>query len=319
MRHDVTFTAMGSLARVVVHGDNAARLSDWAETRLADLEGRWSRFRPDSEISALNRAAGRLTMVSAETFTLVAHAVQAWEATRGLFDPTMLGELVAHGYDRTHDDLAPPSGPLVASGEGSRGGPAPLAGLRHSACDEIVLEEGMNAIQLPPGMAIDPGGIGKGLAADLVSAELMAQGAKGAMVNLGGDLRVIGDHPDDGPVWTVVIDDPNQRNRDLFSLGFADGGVATSSQLQRRWAGPGGDQHHLLDPTTGAPSASAVGSAVVAAGSAWWAEVLAKAALLAGFDAGAALIRSHGAAGVLFAIDGAAHDVGLMEQAAVKP
>jgi thiamine biosynthesis lipoprotein len=172
---------------------------------------------------------------------------------------------------------------------------------------------------MPAGVTFDPGGIGKGLAADIVASELMARGALGAMVNLGGDLRVIGEHPDDGPVWTVAIDDPNHRDHDLFHMGFADGGVATSSQLLRRWAGPGGDRHHLLDASTGAPSTSPVGSAVVATGAAWWAEVLAKAALLAGFDAGAELIRANGAVGVLFSLSGQAHDVGLMEQAAVGP
>ena len=91
---------MGTDAHIVVVGatpDHARRAVD----RVADLERRWSRFRPDSEISQLNRNAGWPTIVSAETFELVAAAVNAWSATNGRFDPTVLQAMVANGYDRT--------------------------------------------------------------------------------------------------------------------------------------------------------------------------------------------------------------------------
>lgn len=319
MHDDVTFHVMGNRARVVVTGPDADKLAVWAQRRLEGLEARWSRFRPDSEISALNGAGGVPTIVSADTFTLVHHAVQAWSATGGWFDPTMLGELVAEGYDRSHGLLPPPVAVPSAGATGLGDGSADPAepGRRWSPCGDIALEPGVHLVTLPPGVAFDPGGIGKGLAADMVATELMVRGAEGAMVELGGDLRIIGEHPDGGPTWTVAIDDPAQRGRDLFRFGFADGGVATSSQLQRRWATGRGDRHHLLDPTTGAPSSSTVGTVVVATGAAWWGEVLAKAALLAGFDRGEALLRDKQAAGTLFGLDGDTHDVGLLAQAAL--
>ncbi len=316
MHDDVTFHVMGNRARVVVTGPDADRLAVWAQRRLEGLEARWSRFLPDSEICALNRAGGVPTIVSADTFTLIHHAVEAWSATGGWFDPTMLGELVAEGYDRSHGFLPPPVGGPSALGSAPTAPSAVGSGRRWSRCGDIALEPGVNLVALPAGVAFDPGGIGKGLAADMVATELMVRGAEGAMVELGGDLRIIGEHPDGGPTWTVAIDDPAQRGRDLFRFGFADGGVATSSQLQRRWTTGQGDRHHLLDPTTGAPSASTVGTVVVATGAAWWAEVLAKAALLAGLDGGEQLLRDKQAAGTLFGLDGDAHDVGLLAQAA---
>lgn len=316
MHDDVTFHVMGGRARVVVTGPEADKLAVWAQRRLEGLEARWSRFRPDSEISALNRAGGVPTLVSADTFTLVHHAVEAWRATEGWFDPTMLGELVAEGYDRSHGLLPPPAADPSAPDAGMVD--PGVNGRRWTRCGDIALEPGVHLVTLPPGVAFDPGGIGKGLAADMVATELMVRGAEGAMVELGGDLRIAGEHPDGGPTWTVAIDDPAHRGRDLFRFGFADGGVATSSQLQRRWATGRGDRHHLLDPTTGAPSASTVGTVVVATGAAWWAEVLAKAALLAGFDAGERLLRDRQAAGTLFGLDGATLDVGLLAQAALS-
>ncbi|MEZ5409694.1 MAG: FAD:protein FMN transferase [Acidimicrobiales bacterium] len=312
MHDDVTFHVMGNRARVVVTGPDADKLTVWAQRRLEGLEARWSRFLPDSEICALNRAGGVPTIVSADTFTLIHHAVEAWSATDGWFDPTMLGELVAEGYDRSYGRLPPADATVPPLPAPEASGP----GQRWSRCGDISLEAGVNLVALPPGVAFDPGGIGKGLAADMVATELMMRGAEGAMVELGGDLRVTGEHPDGGPTWAVAIDDPAQRGRDLFRFGFADGGVATSSQLQRRWSTGQGDRHHLLDPTTGAPSVSAVGTVVVATGAAWWAEVLAKSALLAGFEAGERLLRAHQAAGTLFGLDGAAHDAGLLAQAA---
>ncbi len=320
MHDDVTFHVMGNRARVVVTGREADRLAVWAQRRLEGLEARWSRFRPSSEICALNRAGGVPTIVSADTFTLIHHAVEAWSATDGWFDPTMLGELLAEGYDRSHGLLPPPVAVPPASGsEPSASAAATTAvgtGRRWSRCGDIALEPGVHLVTLPAGVAFDPGGIGKGLAADMVATELMVRGAEGAMVELGGDLRIIGEHPDGGSTWTVAIDDPAQRGRDLFRFGFADGGVATSSQLQRRWTTGRGDRHHLLDPTTGAASTSTVGTVVVATGAAWWAEVLAKAALLAGFDAGERLLGDSQVAGTLFGLDGHPLDVGLLAQAA---
>jgi thiamine biosynthesis lipoprotein len=157
-----------------------------AQRRLAELEARWSRFLPDSELSTLNRAAGRAVAVSSETLTLVALAVLGWRATAGRFDPTVLDALEAAGYDRSFDQL--PAGRHDADGARPAPGPAPgLAGIRIDA------EAG--TLTLPPGTRLDLGGIAKGYAADLLCAQLRAAGAAGACVNVGGDLRVSGTAP----------------------------------------------------------------------------------------------------------------------------
>jgi thiamine biosynthesis lipoprotein len=137
-------------------------------------------------------------------------------------------------------------------------------------------------------LQFDPGGIGKGLAADLVSRELLAAGARGAVVNVGGDLRARGEPPDNA-TWDVAIADPAQPGRELLRVGLRDGAVATSSRVRRRWQHTQGEAHHLIDPRTGAPTRTAHATVVAIAQDGWWAEVVAKAVLIGGFgvDAGA--------------------------------
>jgi thiamine biosynthesis lipoprotein len=254
---------MGSDAHVIVVG-GPSTLVDQARRRIADLERRWSRFLPDSEISELTRRAGTQVAVSDETAMLVERAVEAWRLTGGSFDPTVLGDVIRAGYDRAFDDV----------------GPSPATGISPlgPGCTDIQVTG--NEIRLPTGTGFDPGGIGKGLAADIVVAETMASGAAGACVNLGGDLRVTGLDPTD-EAWTVAVEHPLSA-APLAHLGLRDGAIATSTTLRRRWHVDGELRHHLIDPFTGLSSDTDLTLATVVAGAGWVAEVLAKAVLLRG-------------------------------------
>jgi thiamine biosynthesis lipoprotein len=113
-----------------------------------------------------------------------------------------------------------------------------------------------------------------------VVAELLAAGAAGACVNLGGDLRVAGRSPD-GDAWTIAVEHP-QHDEPIAMIGLADGAVATSTTLKRRWSTGGDARHHLIDPATGLPSDSDLVLVTAVAATGWQAEVLAKAVLLRG-------------------------------------
>lgn len=128
----------------------------------------------------------------------------------------------------------------------------------------------------------DPGGIGKGLAADIVIGEALAAGASGVCVNLGGDLRVAGYNPR-GETWTVAIEHP-LMDEPVALVGLSAGAVATSTTLRRRWNVDGHARHHLIDASTGEPSKSDLELVTVIAAEAWVAEVMAKAVLLRGSD-----------------------------------
>jgi FAD:protein FMN transferase len=265
MRAERSFRAMGSDARVVVNGDES--LLDLAQDRVEDLESRWSRFRVDSELTRLNQAAGRPTVVSPETVLLVTRCIEGWIATAGAFDPTVHDAVVELGYDRDFLVLARGATRRARHASGAPG----LAG--------VVVDADAGLVWLPAGIHLDPGAIGKGLAADLVCRELVDAGAGGACVALGGDVRVTGRAPE-RDAWVVSIEDPHDTTRELARIDLSDGGVATSSRLRRRWRCDGVDVHHVIDPRTGDPADTATVAVTAVAHDAWWAEVRATAALL---------------------------------------
>jgi thiamine biosynthesis lipoprotein len=279
------FRAMGSDAHVVVVGPDC--LADRAEQRIADLERRWSRFDERSEVSCLNRHAGEPVLVSTETLELVERALDAWRMTNGWFDPTVLGAVVRAGYDRSFDAI---------DGESTRSAASALV------ADAAGIDIRAGAVRLPVGTGFDPGGIGKGLAADIVVDELRAEGAAGVCVNLGGDVRVEGESPT-GEAWTVAIEHPDRPGA-IARVGVRRGAVATSTTLRRRWRSGHELRHHLIDPTTGLPSWTTLTFATVVSGHAWIAEVLAKALVLRGAPARFDDVEAAGAAALSVDDDG---------------
>lgn len=277
---------MGTSTLLVVHRDDA-HLLDEAEAHIADLERRWSRFLPDSELSVLNRAAGAPVIVRPDTFSLILAAVDGAVATDGRFDPTVHDAVVALGYDRSFERIE--IGDATAHGAGSPQADSATTPRPAPGVEGIELDDALLAVRLPEGVRLDLGGIGKGTAADLVSGWVMDQGARGIAVSIGGDVRVRGTAPAGGGwAFTHGIDD-----LDLPTL--VDGGVCTSSTGRRRWATPTGPVHHLVDPRTGRCTADGVESITVVAGTAQQAEVLTKAAMVAGDDA-EAFLTSFGVA-----------------------
>jgi thiamine biosynthesis lipoprotein len=300
---ELRFRAMGCDVHVLLAGARPERL-DTSRELIDDLERRWSRFRADSEISLLNRRAGRPVRVSRQTVELVGHAVEGARVTAGRYNPTVLGAVLHAGYDRSFELLG--AGPAGRAGHGGPGRRAHPAG---SALDlgweRIVVDPVLSTVTLPRGVGFDPGGIGKGYAADLVVAEPLAEGAAGACVNVGGDLRVEGQAPGGGS-WAVAVEHP-LTGRPAAMLGLRAGGVATSSRTRRAW-GPEGDRsHHLIDPATGRSASSGLASATVIAAQAWQAEVLAKAAFVAGRREGLTILEANGTEGLLIDDGGAVH------------
>ena len=259
---------MGSDVEVIVIDGPAASLAH-ARDRLDELERRWSRFLPDSEVSRLTAHAGCPVEVHPDTVTLVRTAIAAWRESGGAVNPTVLGAVIRAGYDRDFAEVAPLAERVAV----------PACGLGLVACTDIELDG--TAVTLPAGTGFDPGGIGKGLAADVVVDELRSLGAAGACVNVGGDLRVSGTGPEGG-AWTIAIEDPADPARHLLRVGVAEGAVATSTTARRRWRIGGVPEHHLIDPATGEPSTTDLVQATALAASCWLAETYAKAVLLRG-------------------------------------
>ncbi len=266
---DERFCAMGTQVHIRTVGGPSS-VAQRARLRLATLEGRWSRFRSGSDVSELNRGAGTWVSVAPETILLLQRAVAAAEATAGRFDPTVGAALIAHGYDRTFAEVAQHALDVV---------PSPVVDASWPA-----IEVDVDAVTayLPAGTVFDPGGIGKGLAADLIAEELAEQ-VDGILVNVGGDIRLSG-AADDPAGWIISVQDPFHPEHELTRLAIPQGAVATSSKQARRWRTSTGMAHHIIDPRTGRPGAGDVAAVTVVAAEAWWAEAQATSLFLQGVD-----------------------------------
>lgn len=279
---------MGVDVHVVV--DGADHLLSTAQAWIEALDARWSRFRPDSEISRLNRAGGRLTIVSEPTFRLIHDSMEGHRRTAGAFDPSLLGSVIRAGYDNDFDHLAPDR-PLPPSSDLRAG----VAG--------TVLFPTSRAVMLPVGVGFDPGGIGKGLAADLAADLLRRAGAAGGCINVGGDLRVFGCYRGE-PSWPLAVEPP-LGDGDPIPVVMTGGGLATTGVTRRRWLIAGQPRHHVIDPATGHPAETDLLSVSVVADTGWEAEVLATAGFLAGADRCLAVVGAGGGGALAFAVDGA--------------
>lgn len=280
------FPVMGGTGHVVVVGSGGPLLVAHAEDRLRQLEARWTRFSPDSEVTRLNRREGRRTRVHPATFALVARACDGWRLTGGLFDPTVLPAMIVVGYDR----------PLDRSGRSGR--PTGRVATASPGCGAIDVDPRGRTVVLPAGVVLDPGGLGKGLAADLVATELLTMGAEGALVNVGGDLRAVG-APPSAWGWSVGIEDPFDPTATMAVPRFGEGAVATTTPTHRRWVTSSGPAVHLIDPRSGLPVDTDVASVSVIAAQAWMAEVVAKAAAITGVEGAVDLIDDAGLSGIV--------------------
>jgi thiamine biosynthesis lipoprotein len=262
----LTFRAMNTDVTVA-----APRLSPADEQAVARRvaavftasERRYSRFRPDSELSRVNRATGPVT-VSAEMFGVLRRARHYTMLTGGVFDPAVGAALLALGYDRSFS-----SGALDREGAGHP--PRPLSIL------DVVLDETTSTVCRPPDLQIDLGGFVKGRTVDLAGSLLPVPG----VIDAGGDALARGDGPD-GSGWVVEVEDPFDLARVVLALRVCDRAVATSAPNRRRWRVGTGHAHHLIDPRARRSADSDLAQVTVVATSTELADVLAKTAFILG-------------------------------------
>jgi thiamine biosynthesis lipoprotein len=303
--------AMGSPAHIV-SGDAPDGVVDWAVAELERLEQCWSRFRPDSELSRLNASGGAWTEVSASMLLALTCAADLHRATAGRFDPTIIDALERSGYDRTFEMVPPDADDADRIGRGSRNVP----GFTH-----VEIDDERSRVRLPAGTRIDLGGLGKGLAADLVARGIVDRGARSALVALGGDVRARGEAV--GPVepvagdgggtvdgWDIPVVDPFDDDRIVFRFPLTDGAIVTSTTRMRRWTVGGRRYHHILDPVTGESTRTGIAAVVAAARDAWWAEGIAKAIIVGGVDDGVQLAADAYVRAWLFLDDGSTIEAG---------
>lgn len=280
----IGFRAMGSAINVWLNVPDIAEAG--ILQKIPDLfeawEARFSRFRPNSELSQLNAGAGKWQLVSGQMAEVLSLALAASVKTDGVFNPLILAALESAGYDHSFDDPAS----FV---------PAPL-GEAETVPDfrQIEYEDATSTLRIPAGARLDLGGIVKGWAAQKAAEYLYQYGA--CMVDAGGDIVARG-APDDSGGWLVTIAHP-QTEQPLCTVLLKDAAIATSGIDYRHWKRDGQTLHHLIDPRTGLPAQTNILSATVVAESAAQAEVWAKVSLIRGIppELPAALIDQDGSA-----------------------
>jgi thiamine biosynthesis lipoprotein len=264
---------MGSAIELTSVGVSEAEL-DRAAGIAFGLAEQWeirlSRFRPQSELTRLNGAAGEATLVSREFLTVLDAALDGHRRSGGRYDPTVLPALVALGYDR---DFAE-----VRSGSSrGRAGREPSLGL----ADLIEIDRSAGTVRLPRGCALDFGGIAKGMFVDRLADRFTSW--PGGSINAGGDLRVWG-IPPEGERWVIGLEDPFAQGQDcsLISVLAPDAAAVATSALNRKVWKVGAEQHHhVIDPRTGRPVRGKLISATAVAGDLRTAEIATKALLVA--------------------------------------
>lgn len=258
-RHD--FKAMGSPCSVQLYASTPRQAKQYADIVIKDvarLEARYSRYRQDSFLSEINRVAaqgGEIT-VDPETAGLLDYAATCYQESDGLFD-------ITSGILRQAWNFK--SGQLPA--DGAIESLLDKVGWQHISWKAPVL-----TFQIT-GMEIDFGGVVKEYAVDRAAALCWEAGIRHGVINLGGDIKIIGPHADGTP-WNVGIRHPGHKNDEaLQTLQLYTGALASSGDYERCITLNGKRYGHVLNPKTGWPvshlaAVSVVGDFCVVAGSA---------------------------------------------------
>jgi thiamine biosynthesis lipoprotein len=259
-----------------------------AQAMVAQFERVLSRFLEDSELSLLNRDP-RVEVPASALLRRAVHAgLWAAERTDGLVDLTVLPAVRAAGYVASRAGLA--SVPL-ADALATAPPRLPAGARANPVWTSVAVLDDAAAIRRDPGVLIDLGGVGKGLAADLLADRLA--GYERFVIDCGGDVRAGGVRPDRWPVEVDVQHPLTGGAVDSFRLDR--GAAATSGIDVRLWQREDGSfAHHLIDPATGEPAWTGLIAATARAPTGVEAEALAKAALLSGPAGAPRFLCGHG-------------------------
>ena len=282
-----TKTAMGTVVELTLMKGGQARFDEAAKAAFAEierLEALFSSYRPDSDISRINRSAGETPVqVAPEVVEVVKAALRVSLLSGGAFDPTV-GVLAS---------VWGPSGEKgVVPSQDEIQGLLPLVDYRG-----VILDEAGGKVGLAKkGMALNLGGVAKGYIVDMAAGVLKAHGVKSAVVHAGGDMFVFQEDRTDP--FTIGIQHPRKKGELLGEAHVYNGAVPTSGDYERYFEKDGVRYHHILDPKTGFP-AKGTQSVTIIAEDPTSADALSTAVFVMGPEKGMELIeRLEGVEGV---------------------
>jgi thiamine biosynthesis lipoprotein len=290
--------ALGTSMRLIVTRPKAVTVAKGAADRIIEaIDQAASRFREDSELSRVNREAGREVRISPLLAQAIGAGLRGARLTDGAVDPTVGTAVRLAGYDRDFAALPPDGSPIK------------LSVTRVPGWQAIRFDEGARVVLVPTGVEIDLGATAKALAADLAAAAaLKAVGGGGVLVSLGGDIAVAGDPPVQG--WAVQASEDSNApiDDDEETITIESGGMATSSTTVRQWTRGGLVLHHIIDPSTGLPVTGRWRTASVVAASCVDANIASTAAIVMG-DSAITWLAANRLPARLVDRDGAVHRI----------
>ena len=277
VRHPVerSRVAMGSQLRLVAWApEDAPAVAAFEQVfqEFERLDSLLSVWRPGSDVSRLNQAAGRQPVeVSSDTLAVLEAAAQASEWTGGKFDITFGALADIWKFDHDQDNTVPDRRAIEAR--------LPFVDYRLVQVDRAA----RTAYISKTGARVHLGGIGKGYAVDRAAAILRKRGFRDFFIQSGGDLYVAGQN---GNVpWKLGINDPRGAAWQTFAtLELGDGTFSTSGDYERFFIKDGTRYHHLIDPDRGEP-ATGTRSVTIVADRAMLADVLSTGVFIMGPDA----------------------------------
>lgn len=275
-----SFEAMGTTVATVglpVHAEREV------EAWFKHVEGRLSRFLPDSEVSELNDAKWLLSPSSLlrEVLTL---ASAFYRETDGVFSPYLGSLLCELGYDRSFAQI---------STRGDVVGKTVFAKQEVMSFEPMLTDQSTGCVRLLPGVCVDFGGIAKGWSAQTMRGWLEDDGVKSGLIDAGGDIVCWGEAGHPG--WEVAIADPFYPEQNKVTVKVKRGtAIATSSTLKRCWTDHDDRSlHHIIDPSTSQPSRSDLVQVTILADDLSVAEVYAKCVLILGSEKGMAWLKKR--------------------------
>ncbi|MHA7967676.1 FAD:protein FMN transferase [Paenibacillus sp. CAU 1782] len=258
------------------------------EDLLHQIDQELSRTNPSSEIYKVNESAGLFPVqVSSSTFDLVSEAITYADKTDGRYNPAI--------------------GPLVQLWNiGNEGAHIPNEEeiqytIALTDYKKVETDENNNTIFLKENaMILDLGSIGKGYAADRIKEYLLSQGVRSALIDLGGNIAVVGSKPS-GSLWSIGIQDPDEtRGTPIGTVKVQNKTIVTSGIYERYFIENNQYYHHILDPETGYPIESNLSSVTIIADSSAEADALSTIAFLLGIEQGIAFIEATPSAEAIF-------------------
>ena len=242
-----TRTVLGTIVTIDIKDGGSKELLDSSFTLLSQIENKMSTKIENSEVQSINNSALETVTVSSDTLYVIKRGLYYGDISEGLFDIS-IGPLVDL-WDINGGKTEIPSEKQIE--------------ITKSRVNYNDIEiDGFN-VSIKEGMSIDLGGIAKGYAADMVAQFLLDNGVEHAIVNLGGNIRVIGSKVDGSP-YRIGIQNPfDSRNSYLGIIEIVDKTVVSSGDYERFFEKDGIRYHHILSKETGFPIISNVSAVSV--------------------------------------------------------